>query len=71
MKFKPEQHFDVLTKEGFRILTSTRKHDKQPIVEVYHEEDLIKLEPVSSEEELSQWFWKYVEEFGGLEDGSE
>lgn len=71
MKFKPEQHFDVLTKEGFRILTSTRKHDKQTIVEVYHEEDLIKLEPVSSEEELSQWFWKYVEEFGGLEDDAE
>lgn len=71
MKFKPEQHYDVMTTEGFRVFTSIRKHDKQVLVEATHEDDLIKLMPVDSEEELRQWFWKYVEELGGMADGAE
>lgn len=71
MKFKPEQHYDVMTTEGFRVFTSIRNHDKQVLVQATHEDDMIKIMPVDSEEELRQWFWKYVEELGGMEDGAE
>jgi len=59
------EEFRVETKEGHVVETQTRKHDKQRIVVVYHEDALLKLEPVHTEEQLSQWFWHYVEEFGG------
>lgn len=61
--------YETTTKLGFTVRTEVRAHDKNVVVIVEHEGDLIKLEPVATEEELKQWFWKYVEDFGGEEDG--
>lgn len=51
---------------GAIIGTEVRKSDGQVLVVVRHEDDLLKLTPVDSEEELAWWFWTYVDEWGGL-----
>ena len=50
---------------GHIVASETREADGQVLVTVRHGSDLIKLLPVDTDEELSQWFWHFVEEFGG------
>lgn len=67
-KINKKQMFSTKTKCGFVVNSEVRPHDKQVLVLVRHDEDIIKLMPVDTDEELSQWFWKYVEDFGGEEE---
>lgn len=60
-------NYRIPTKEGFIVKTERRKSDGQCLVIVEHEEAMIKLQPVDTEEEMKQWFWKFVEDFGGEE----
>lgn len=64
-KIDKKAMFSAKTKCGFVVNTEVRPHDKQVLVIVRHDEDIIKLMPVDTDEELSQWFWKYIEDFGG------
>lgn len=51
---------------GAVISTEVRKNDGQVVVIVRHEDDILKLMPVDTPEELAWWFWTYVDEWGGF-----
>ncbi len=68
MARKIEEYYQP-TKNGSVVRTETRARDGQRLVTVYHGDDLLALEPVSGDEELSQWFHYYVATCGGAENG--
>ena len=62
----PKQPYQCETKGGCLVCTEIREHDKAVLVMVYHENDILKLMPVDTEDELAWWFWTYVYEWGGF-----
>lgn len=65
---KKRVEYRVMTKTGNLVRTETRAHDGQWLVTVYNEDDMLALEPVDSEVEMQQWFWYYIELYGGHPD---
>lgn len=65
---RPEEYYQP-TKSGSVVRTETREHDRQRLVTVYNDSDLLDLMPVDNDEELSQWFHYYVAMYGGEDNG--
>lgn len=64
----PKKPYYCETRFGFVVQTELRGRDSTVLVVVHcidHPDTLLKLMPVETDEELSQWFWGYVDEFGG------
>ena len=64
----PKKPYYCETRFGFVVQTEIRERDSEVLVVVYslaQPDAMLKLMPVETEEELSQWFWGYVDEFGG------
>lgn len=64
----PKKPYYCETAFGFVVKTEIRARDGALLVLVYnveHMDTMLKIMPVETDEELSQWFWGYVDEFGG------
>lgn len=61
----PKKPYYCETKCGNVVRSEVRAHDGQVIVTVYHEDDLLDVVPVDSEDELAQVFWESIIKFGG------
>lgn len=64
----PKKPYYCETRFGFVVQTEVRERDAEVLVVVHslaQPDAILKLMPVETEEELSQWFWGYVDEFGG------
>lgn len=61
----PKKPYFYRTATGNVVRSEVRPHDGQVLVTVHHEDDLLELTPVDSEDELSRAFWESVEKFGG------